>query len=149
MNDKLPPKGTTELASLVGDGSDDLLVFGFQEAGMSRLECELMTDVRHQALLFSQGNDRAAAWEEALFRGLGDRASEFEKVRFGQSRADVQLAFSQYVGVMTFVLVRKTLRPMISRVETSEKGIGLMGFVVSFPVFKVDVNTDHDRGTKL
>jgi hypothetical protein len=39
-----------------------------------------MIDVRHQALLFAQGNDRAAAWEEALFRGLGDRASEFEKV---------------------------------------------------------------------
>jgi hypothetical protein len=34
---------------------------------------------------------------------------------------------------MTFVLVRKTLRPVISRVETSEKGIGLMGFVVSYP----------------
>ena len=80
MNDKLPPKGTTELASLVGDGSDDVLVFGFQEAGTSRLECELMIDVRHQALLFAQGNDRAAAWEEALFRALGDRASEFEMV---------------------------------------------------------------------
>lgn len=80
MNDKLPPKGTTELASLVGDGSDDLLVFGFQEAGTSPSSHELTTDVRHQALLFSQGNDRAAAWEEALFRGLGDRASEFEKV---------------------------------------------------------------------
>lgn len=35
VNDKLPPKGTTELASLVGDGSDDLLIFGFQEAGRS------------------------------------------------------------------------------------------------------------------
>ena len=81
MNDKLPPKGTTELVSVVGDGSDDLLVFGFQEAGTSRSECKLMIDVRHQALLFSQGNDRAVAWEEALFRGLGDRASEFEKVR--------------------------------------------------------------------
>lgn len=32
---------------------------------------------------------------------------------------------------MTFVLVRKILRPVVSRVETSEKGIGLMGFVVS------------------
>lgn len=81
MNDKLPPKGTTELVSVVGDGSDDLLVFGFQEAGTSGSECKLMIDVRHQALLFSQGNDRAVAWEEALFRGLGDRASEFEKVR--------------------------------------------------------------------
>lgn len=35
MNDKLPPKGTTELAPLVGDGTDDLLVFGFQEVGES------------------------------------------------------------------------------------------------------------------
>jgi hypothetical protein len=45
----------------------------------------LRLDVRHQALLFTQGNDRATAWEEALFRGLGDRASGFEKVsrRFG------------------------------------------------------------------
>ena len=57
------------------------MVFGFQEAGTSRSECELMIDVRHQALLFSQGNGRAAAWEEALFRGLGDRASGFEKAR--------------------------------------------------------------------
>jgi phosphatidylinositol-bisphosphatase len=81
VNDKLPPKGTTELASLVGDGSDDILVFGFQEAGTFGLWLKLMIDVRHQALLFAQGNDRAAAWEEALFRGLGDRASEFEKVK--------------------------------------------------------------------
>ena len=36
--------------------------------------------MRHQALLFSQGNDRAAAWEEALFRGLGDKGAEYEKV---------------------------------------------------------------------
>lgn len=33
---------------------------------------------------------------------------------------------------MTIVLVKKSLRPAISRVETSERGIGLMGFVVSF-----------------
>jgi hypothetical protein len=32
---------------------------------------------------------------------------------------------------MTIVLVRQTLRSAITRVETSEKGIGLMGFVVS------------------
>lgn len=37
VNDKLPPKGTTELAPLVGDGTDDLLVFGFQEVG--KLSC--------------------------------------------------------------------------------------------------------------
>jgi len=135
VNDKLPPKGTTELASFVGDGSDDLLVFGFQEAGTCFLRILLIADVRHQALLFAQGNDRAAAWEEALFRGLGDRASDFEKVTPvfipRPIVADMQLAFSQYVGVMTIVLVRKTLRTVISRVETSEKGIGLMGFVVS------------------
>lgn len=92
----------------------------------------LISDVRHQALLFTQGNDRAVAWEEALFRGLGDRASEFEKVsRHLANGADQQLAFTQYVGVMTIVLVRKTLRSAITRVETSEKGIGLMGFIVS------------------
>ena len=35
VNDKLPPPGTTELASLVGTGKEDLLVFGFQEVGGS------------------------------------------------------------------------------------------------------------------
>lgn len=95
------------------------------------MQLKLTSDVRHQALLFAQGNDRAAAWEEALFRGLGDRASEFEKVsNYPTLATDGQLAFSQYVGVMTIVLVRKTLRSVISRVETSEKGIGLLGFVV-------------------
>jgi hypothetical protein len=39
VNDKLPPKGTTELASIVGDGSDDILVFGFQEVGTS-ISCD-------------------------------------------------------------------------------------------------------------
>lgn len=33
VNDKLPPPGTTELMPMVGDGVDDLLVFGFQEVG--------------------------------------------------------------------------------------------------------------------
>ena len=32
---------------------------------------------------------------------------------------------------MTIVLVKKTLRPAITQIETSERGIGLMGFVVS------------------
>ena len=71
------------------------------------------------------------------------------KRRIRQSQADFQLAFSQYVGVMTFVLVRKTLRPVISRVETSEKGIGLMGFVVSFTKRIMYGATDDDRATKL
>lgn len=37
MNDKLPPPGTTELASLVGEGEEDVLVFGFQEVGGSSI----------------------------------------------------------------------------------------------------------------
>lgn len=35
---------------------------------------------------------------------------------------------TQYVGVVMIILVRKTLRPHISRVESSERGIGLLGF---------------------
>lgn len=35
---------------------------------------------------------------------------------------------TQYVGVVMIILVRKTLRPNISRVESSERGIGLLGF---------------------
>jgi hypothetical protein len=50
---------------------------------------------------------------------------------------------------MTFVLVRKTLRPVISRVETSEKGIGLMGFVVSSTLCAPCGTTDYIRATKL
>ncbi len=38
VNDKLPPPGTTELASLVGSGEEDILVFGFQEVGELYLE---------------------------------------------------------------------------------------------------------------
>ncbi|ODO01801.1 hypothetical protein L198_02526 [Cryptococcus wingfieldii CBS 7118] len=35
---------------------------------------------------------------------------------------------TQYVGVVTIILVRKSLRPHISRIETAERGIGLLGF---------------------
>jgi len=70
------------------------------------------------------------------------------KRRIRQSQADLQLAFGQYVGVMTFVLVRKTLRPVISRVETSEKGIGLMGFVVSSTAPFAVIIADCQRATK-
>jgi len=35
VNDKLPPPGTTELTPMVGNGEDDILVFGFQEVGES------------------------------------------------------------------------------------------------------------------
>ncbi|KAK4689100.1 inositol polyphosphate 5-phosphatase INPP5B/F, partial [Tremellales sp. Uapishka_1] len=106
VNDKLPPPSTTEMSALVGDGGDDLLVFGFQEV-----------DLRNAALLVSQGTVRADAWEKALFDGLGDQKDEFEK-----------LSMNQYVGVMVIVLVRKSLKGAISRVETSERGIGLLGF---------------------
>nr|ODN77240.1 hypothetical protein L203_06319 [Cryptococcus depauperatus CBS 7841] len=107
VNDKVPPQGTKELGGLVGDGSDDLIVVGLQEAA----------DLRRQALLLSQGNSRADSWEAALFNGLGDKAVEFEK-----------LIMTQYVGVVMILLVRKTLRMHVSRIETSERGIGLLGF---------------------
>ncbi|WRT63490.1 uncharacterized protein IL334_000395 [Kwoniella shivajii] len=106
VNDKIPPEGTLELAPLAGKGEEDILVFGFQEA-----------DLRRQSLLISQGNSRADGWEAALFAGLGSKADEFEK-----------LVMTQYVGVMMIILVRKTLKEAITRVETSERGIGLLGF---------------------
>ncbi|KIR79357.1 inositol-polyphosphate 5-phosphatase [Cryptococcus gattii EJB2] len=109
VNDKVPPKGTLELKGLVGgddEETSDLIVVGLQEA-----------DLRSQALLISQGNSRADSWEVALFAGLGDKAGEYEK-----------LVMTQYVGVVMIILVRKTLRPYISRVESSERGIGLLGF---------------------
>ncbi|OXG45099.1 inositol-polyphosphate 5-phosphatase [Cryptococcus neoformans Th84] len=109
VNDKVPPKGTLELKGLVGgedEEGSDLIVVGLQEA-----------DLRSQALLISQGNSRADSWETALFAGLGDKAGEYEK-----------LVMTQYVGVVMIILVRKSLRPYISRVESSERGIGLLGF---------------------
>ncbi|WVF66286.1 hypothetical protein IAT40_001026 [Kwoniella sp. CBS 6097] len=106
VNDKIPPEGTLELAPLAGKGEEDILVFGFQEA-----------DLRRQSLLISQGNSRAEGWESALMAGLGPKAAEFEK-----------LVMTQYVGVLMIVLVKKTLKEAISRVETSERGIGLLGF---------------------
>ncbi|OCF71352.1 hypothetical protein I204_07979 [Kwoniella mangroviensis CBS 8886] len=106
VNDKIPPEGTLELAPLAGKGEEDILVFGFQEA-----------DLRRQSLLISQGNTRAEGWESALLAGLGSRSGEFEK-----------LVMTQYVGVMMIILVRKSLKEFISRVETSERGIGLLGF---------------------
>lgn len=55
------------------------------------------------------------------------------------------------MGVLTIVLVRKTLRPSISRVETSEKGIGLLGFGVSLLVLvqRADGAMLTCRATKL
>ncbi|WVR03400.1 hypothetical protein IAU60_000391 [Kwoniella sp. DSM 27419] len=106
VNDKVPPQGTLELAPLTGSGEEDILVFGFQEA-----------DLRRQSLLLSQGNSRAEGWEAALLAGIGANSDQFEK-----------LVMTQYVGVMMIILVRKTLKEAITRVETSERGIGILGF---------------------
>ncbi|ORX34560.1 Endonuclease/exonuclease/phosphatase [Kockovaella imperatae] len=106
VNDKLPPPGTKELGTLVGSGVEDVLVFGFQEV-----------DLRSQALLISQGNVRADEWESAILAGLDSKAEGYERI-----------AMTQYVGVMTLVFVRKTLRPHVTHVQTSERGIGLLGF---------------------
>ena len=86
VNDKLPPPGTTELAPLVGQGEEDLLVFGLQEMGASSLyhfvgQQLKRADLRSSALLISQGKGRADEWEAALLRGLGSKADEYEKVR--------------------------------------------------------------------
>lgn len=42
-----------------------------------------------------------------------------------------QIAMAQYVGVMTMVFVKKSLRAAVRRVDTCERGIGLLGFGVS------------------
>ncbi|ODO01800.1 hypothetical protein L198_02525 [Cryptococcus wingfieldii CBS 7118] len=68
VNNKVPPKGTTELAGLVGRGEEDVIVVGLQEA-----------DLRVGAMFVGQGNTRADSWEEALLNGLGPKKSEFEK----------------------------------------------------------------------
>ena len=41
---------------------------------------DYLVDLRRQALLYSQGNIRANEWEAAIRRGLGEKASEYEKV---------------------------------------------------------------------
>jgi hypothetical protein len=38
---------------------------------------------------------------------------------------------TQYVGVVTIVLAKHSIREAITHVETSERGIGLLGFGVS------------------
>ena len=55
--------------------------------------------MRSQALLFSQGNERQAAWEEALFRGLGDKSGDYEKVssRCGGQADDSSLSRNMLV----------------------------------------------------
>ncbi|KAI9636052.1 Endonuclease/exonuclease/phosphatase [Dioszegia hungarica] len=102
VNDRLPPKDTVELAPIVGDGEDDLLVFGFQE----------VVDLRSHALLISQGNSRADDWAAAISQGLGEQADDY----------------TRYVGVLMLVFVRKTLQEVVTEIETSERGIGLLGF---------------------
>lgn len=104
-------------------------------------------------MLVSQGNVRAEEWEGAIFRALKERAGEFERVRPHRVRevhADEQIAMTQYVGVVTVVLAKKAVREHITRVETSEKGIGLLGFGVSLAVHTLMTGKAHvDRETKL
>jgi hypothetical protein len=50
---------------------------------------------------------------------------------------------TQFVGVMTIVLVRKSLREAVSQVQTSERGIGLLGFGVS------GIDSVHVYGPRL
>lgn len=106
VNDRVPPSGTKELGPLVGHGQDDIIVVGLQEA-----------DLRSSSMLVSQGGDRAAAWEEAIFNGFGDNRDLYEKVEL-----------VQYVGVALFVFARSEIRTEIRRCETSSRGIGLLGF---------------------
>jgi hypothetical protein len=49
----------------------------------------------------------------------------------GRELTDDQIATTQYVGVLMLVFVRKTLQEVVTEVETSERGIGLLGFGVS------------------
>ena len=44
---------------------------------------------------------------------------------------------TQYVGVVTIAFVKKNKKDVISRVETVERGIGLLGIGVSGQVHRV------------
>lgn len=106
VNDRQPPSGTKELGPLVGHGEDDIIVVGLQEA-----------DLRSSSMLVSQGGDRAAAWEEAIFNGFGKNRDLYERVEL-----------VQYVGVALFIFARSEMRTEIRFCETSARGIGLLGF---------------------
>lgn len=105
VNDRVPPPGTKELGPLVGYGQDDIVVVGLQEA-----------DLRGSSMLVAQGGGRAAAWEEAIMAGFGDRRDLYEKVDA-----------VQYVGVVLFVFARSDIRTEIRMCETSARGIGILG----------------------
>ncbi|KAL1409612.1 hypothetical protein Q8F55_003607 [Vanrija albida] len=106
VNNRIPPTGTKELAPVVGYGAEDIIVVGLQEV-----------DLRSSALFVSQGNQRAEAWEQAIYNGLGDRKEQYETV-----------SSIQYVGVLLIVIARSELRPEVRMVQESARGIGLMGF---------------------
>ena len=46
----------------------------------------------------------------------------------------------QYVGVLLLVFVRSDLKDAVSDVQTSEKGIGLLGFGVSLDLQRLSPN---------
>jgi hypothetical protein len=77
VNDRVPPAGTKELAPILGYGAEDILVVGLQEA-----------DLRSQSLLVSQGDDRAAAWEVAIFDGLREKEDAYEHVGSSKCKAN-------------------------------------------------------------
>jgi len=52
----------------------------------------------------------------------------------GQAASSRQVAMTQYVGVVTIVLAKHSIREAITSVETSERGIGLLGFGVSHSI---------------
>ncbi|BEJ11943.1 hypothetical protein CspHIS471_0204030 [Cutaneotrichosporon sp. HIS471] len=106
VNDRVPPPGTKELAPILGYGEEDILVVGLQEA-----------DLRSQSLLVSQGDERANAWEVAIFEGLREKEDAYEKV-----------AMMQYVGVILLVFAKTPIRPYVRMVQTAARGIGLWGF---------------------
>ncbi|BEI96950.1 hypothetical protein CcaverHIS631_0205390 [Cutaneotrichosporon cavernicola] len=106
VNDRVPPPGTKELAPILGYGEEDILVVGLQEA-----------DLRSQSLLVSQGDERANAWEVAIFEGLREKEDAYERV-----------AVMQYVGVILLVFAKTPIRPHVRMVQTAARGIGLWGF---------------------
>jgi len=95
-------------------------------------------------LLYSQGIERAEEWEAAILHSLKDKAGEYEEVSASQTSWRLglinEIAMTQYVSVVTIVFVKKALKGAISRVETCEKGIGLLGFGVSSSYISLSIS---------
>ncbi|KAG8933215.1 hypothetical protein FRC02_012289 [Tulasnella sp. 418] len=102
------PSGT--LSSWIGCGDNkerplpDVLVFGFQELDLSA-----------EALLYSTSTLKEEKWCKAILDNLGQDADSY-----------VKLTSKQLVGMLIFVLVRKTLRHHISEISSASSGQGAM-----------------------